>query len=292
MNVGLIGSGMIGKGIGLNLIRNGFKLHVYQNISEKNTRELEDLGAEIHKTLSTIASDCSVIILCLPNSSIVEGIIMGGGGLYSNLSQHSVIVDCSTSDPSSTRKLYEHLKEKNIYLLDAPVTRGPKEAMEGRLNTLVGGEKEVFVRYKDLLSTFSENVIFIGDSGRAHEIKLANNFISMGFTAIVILTITEMVKKGQDLEKLDQVMRLGSNYVSSLPLMIDWINNNENEVLQFSIKNAYKDMNYFQKWIKEDANDTSEIVESIVNTFYEASQYFPNEENLPMLFNFFTKENL
>lgn len=247
------------------------------------------MGARLEYSIIDIALKCETILLCLPNSRVVEEVLLGEDGVINHLRNNAVIIDCSTSRPESTKILGDYLKDKQVTLLDAPLTKGPEEAIKGKLNVMVGGDYTIFEKNKDILRCFSENIFYIGKLGEAHKLKLFNNFISMGFTGIVITSLALAKLNNIDVNKLDEIMSKGSNYISTLPSMINWINNKEESILQFSINNAYKDLKYFKEIINEEEQSKLFIVDEFILFFQQAIERGLGNEMLPRLYDFYSK---
>lgn len=286
INVGLIGTGLMGYGIGVNLIKAGYNLFTIKHKNEKNLEKLEQMGAKLRQSYEDIALNCNYIVLCLPNSQAVEEVVTGEKGLINFIRSNAIIIDCTTSEPSSTEHLTKELIQRGVYFLDAPLNRSPKEALEGKLNILVGGDFNAYQKASQIIKSFSENIFYVGESGQGNKLKLFNNFISMSFTLVVIYTLAYAKKERMELDKLNEIMSKGSNYIPALPLMIKWLKNQDESVLEFSIKNACKDMTYFRNMVEEYDIDPK-MLNCLVQIFDEAVQNGFGDKMLPELFNFF-----
>ena len=188
--IGFIGVGLMGHGMAKNIVEKGYPLTV---MGHRNRAPVEDLlkrGAKEAKSAKEIGAASSIVFLCVTGSREVEAIVRGPDGLVAGLKPGSIIVDCSTSDPTSTMALAEELKSHGITLVDAPLSRTPKEAWEGMLDTMVGATPEIFARLKPVLDTWAGRVIHIGNTGDGHRMKLLNNFISMGYAALYAEALT------------------------------------------------------------------------------------------------------
>src|SRR5699024_1194093 len=205
-HIGLIGTGLMGYGIGSSLLENGYPLHISTHKNITNVKRLELKGAYVHDSIKEIAEKCNVIILCLPDAHSVEGVILGENGIYNHIKEGSVVLDCTTSDPNTTRLVGQALKNKGVELFDSPLNRSPKEAEEGRLNIIIGGNQSKLNRIMPILESFAENISYVGELGEAHKLKLFNNYISMALTATVISAIAYAKEEELDLNKLDEVM--------------------------------------------------------------------------------------
>ncbi len=182
-SVGIIGIGAMGNGIAKNLIKAGYPLVAYRRNTGSGIAaagELGALGAKIADELPELFKAVDVLILCVPDSKIVEELLTGKDGLLScpSSSVRSVL-DFSTSHPDSTKKLALLLKRQGIDMLDTPMTGSVREAAEGTLKLIVGGEKAVFERHEELLNSVASMVLFAGNHGSGNLVKLANNYLAV-----------------------------------------------------------------------------------------------------------------
>lgn len=136
--VGFIGLGVMGKPMSLNLLKAGYRLIVY-DINPKPLEELKEKGAAIGQSSKEVARQSNVVITMLLNSGNVEEVILGENGVIEGAKSNSIVVDMSTIDPSVSRKIAKALLERNIKMLDAPVSGGQMGAINGSLAIMVGG---------------------------------------------------------------------------------------------------------------------------------------------------------
>jgi 3-hydroxyisobutyrate dehydrogenase len=175
--LGMVGLGNIGEPVCRQLLGAGYEILVHDTNPEA-TAKLEDTAAEPAKNLQALASAADVVLLSLPNSDVVEKVVLGDGGLLEGLSPGKVLIDTSSSKPSSTRIIAEKLAERGVEMLDAPVSGGVLRAREGRLSVMVGGEREVFERHEPIFEAFGEKVFYVGGHGAGHLVKALNNLLS------------------------------------------------------------------------------------------------------------------
>ena len=176
--IGFVGVGLMGHGMAKNIVEKGYALTV---LGHRNRAPVEDLlarGAKEAKSARELAEASDIVFICVTGSPEVEGIVRGG--LKEGLKAGSIVVDCSTADPVSTMALAAELASVGATLVDAPLSRTPKEAWEGTLDTMVGASDEVFARLKPVLDTWAGRVVHIGRTGDGHRMKLLNNFLAMG----------------------------------------------------------------------------------------------------------------
>ena len=134
--IGFIGLGLMGHGIAKNLVTKGFPLTVS---AHRNRKPLEDLlaaGAKEVATNADVAKASDVVILCVTGAPQVEEIVFGENGIASVARAGMIVIDTSTSEPATTTKTREALAAKVVAFVDAPLSRTPVEAEQGRLNTM------------------------------------------------------------------------------------------------------------------------------------------------------------
>jgi hypothetical protein len=207
--VGFVGLGLMGHGMAKNIVEKVYPLVV---MAQRNRAPIDDLrihGAVEAQSLADLARQCSVVFLCVCGSPQVEAVLRGKDGLAAHLSPGAVVVDCSTSDPTSTLTLAAELAERGLHLVDAPLSRTPKEAWEGTLDTMVGAPPDVSARIRPIPATSAGKIVHIGPVGDGHKMKLLNNFVSLGYGAIYAEALRLAAKVGISPETFDSVIRGG-----------------------------------------------------------------------------------
>jgi 3-hydroxyisobutyrate dehydrogenase-like beta-hydroxyacid dehydrogenase len=157
-----------------------------------------------------------------------------------------VIIDCSTADPTSTVALAEELAAGGIGFADAPLSRTPKEAWEGKLDTMVGATEETFARIKPVLETWAGKIVHIGGIGDGHRMKLLNNFVSLGYAAIYAEALTLASKVGISPERFDSVIRGGRMDCGFYQTFMGYTIEGNREAHKFTLANALKDLTYLE----------------------------------------------
>lgn len=145
LKVGFIGVGTMGQGMVRNLLKAGFEVTIYARNPQK-VQEVVSLGATLVNSSREVAEASDVTITIVPNSPQVEEVILGANGVLEGAKAGSVIVDMSTINPETSRKVAALCAEKGIAFLDAPVSGGSVGADTGTLTIMAGGDKETFER--------------------------------------------------------------------------------------------------------------------------------------------------
>lgn len=270
LRIGFIGVGLMGHGVAKNLLEKGFRLTV---VGHRNRVPVEDLvsrGALEAHTAAEAARQNDVVLVCLTGSPQVEEAFYRPDGILAGAHHGLIVVDTSTSEPDSTLRLGAELAKRGAILVDAPLTRTPVEAEAGRLNTMVGATPEIFEKLRPMLDAYCENVFHVGGPGAGHKLKLINNFMVLGMSAIVAEAITTAAKAGVDIAKLYDVVSAGPLANGLLRNLVPKAIAGEFDGMKFQLANGQKDLRYYTH-MAESLGATSFIGETIHQTFALAS---------------------
>ena len=242
--IGFIGLGLMGKEMAGHLVRNGYPLTV---MAHRNRAPLEALcaeGAIEVGSAAEMAKNSDIVFICVKTSEQVKEIVTSAGGLLAGSHEGLMIVDCSTAHPESTERLAETVAQQGVVLVDAPLARTPREAKEGRLNVMLGGDTTAVARITPVIESFAENIFHVGKVGSAHKLKLINNFLSLGTAALVSEAATMAAGMDVPQEKLLEICSQGGANSAMLAPVMEWVLQEKCSKLQFSLGNAEKDMRY------------------------------------------------
>ncbi len=206
--LGFIGLGIMGKPMAKNLLKAGFNLVVFSR-SNGPVEELVKEKALSANSPGEVAEHSEVIITMLPDSPEVEEIILGKDGVIRGTKPGSVVIDMSSINPLVTQEIAKALKEKEVEMLDAPVSGGEIGAIQGTLAIMVGGEEKVFNDCMEIFKAVGKNIVHVGGIGAGGYVKLVNQII----VALNIATVGEAfslgVKAGLDPQVIYQAIRGG-----------------------------------------------------------------------------------
>jgi len=174
--VGYIGLGIMGRPAALNLVNAGYPLWVYARRAAM-MEPLTQAGATACDSSASVAADADIIFINVSDTHDVVEVILGNDGIIEGIRPGSVVVDMSTISPSVTRTIAERLAEKDVHMLDAPVSGGEQGAIDGTLSIMVGGKAEVFERVKPLFEVMGKNIVHIGDNGAGQVAKSCNQVV-------------------------------------------------------------------------------------------------------------------
>ena len=243
--IGFIGVGLMGHGMARNLLLKGYPLTITGHRNRAPVDDLVAQGATEAKTGAELAQASDIVFLCVTGSPQVEESIFGNDGLAAGARAGLTIVDTSTAEPASTAMIRERLAALGVTFVDAPLARTPKEAEEGRLNTMVGATEETFAELKPVFQAFCENVVHVGPPGAGHVVKLANNFIAMTIACATAEAGMAVRRMGVDPQKLVDVISLGAINNGIFQAVLAQTLKGNYEALKFALDNARKDIRYY-----------------------------------------------
>lgn len=208
MKIGFIGLGIMGKPMAKNLLKAGHELVVF-DFNQDSVAELVSCGAVSAKSGKEAASQAEAVITMVPNSPHVRAAVLGENGVAEGAKPGTVLIDMSSIDPTESRAIGAELKKLGIEMLDAPVSGGEPKAIDGTLSVMVGGKKELFDKYYDMLMVMAGSVVYVGELGSGNVAKLANQIVVAVNIAAVSEALTFAKKAGTDPELVYQAIRGG-----------------------------------------------------------------------------------
>ena len=177
MNVGLIGLGHLGAPVGKNLLKAGYQLTVH-DVQEEKASPFVSQGARWTDSPKGVGEQSQVVITVLPSPAAVAAVIEGENGLLEGLAPGSTWIDTSTNDSRELQRLAEKCAERDVDVLECPVTGGIPKARAGTITAFVGGQKEVFERNLPIIRAFSGEVHYLGSLGSASIAKVITNMLA------------------------------------------------------------------------------------------------------------------
>jgi len=280
--IGFIGLGAMGVGMASNILKNGYSLSVMGNTRREPVERLLSEGATEVSTPKEMAQHSDIVVLCVTTSEVVEELITGKEGLLAGTDGNLLVIDCGTSLPASTLKLGEQLAKANCALMDVPLGRSAAAAETGTLNMMAGGSDADFNRAKPLLDTMSENLFHLGPLGSGHKIKLLNNAFSVSVAALIAEIVQTAKAADIDIKQLAEVMTSGPLGSDFMAWMFEGPINGDETKLQFSIKNAFKDIGYFNDMASALSQNAS-VPNAAKNTIASVVDQGAGEDYIPAL---------
>jgi 3-hydroxyisobutyrate dehydrogenase len=204
--IGVIGLGNMGGRIARRLVAAG---HAVIGFDLEASR-VGAAGARGANDIASLAADAELVLMSLPDSSVIEAVVLGDGGVLAHCRAGQVVVDLSTAAPSSSVRLHAMFGERGVEFIDAGISGGAAAADAGTLTIMAGGSAEAVDRVRWALEPFSSKIFHVGESGAGHTVKLLNNFlnaVSLAATAEVMIAAR---KANLDLPTVLDVLNAGS----------------------------------------------------------------------------------
>jgi 2-hydroxy-3-oxopropionate reductase len=221
--IGLIGLGLMGKPMGMNLLKAGYGLTVW-NRTASRAEELVAAGAALAKSPRGVAEASDVLLTMVSDPPALESILWGEAGALGGLKKGSVYIDSSTISPALVKKIAGICEASGIRFLDAPVTGGDWGAREGNLVFMIGGDAATLAEVQPILDVMGKKFFHLGPNGAGQTIKLAMNAIlalEVGAVAEAVGLVTRAGLAGEQLlEVLQSSMGRSALLDLKTPLML------------------------------------------------------------------------
>jgi len=195
----------MGKPMAKNLLKAGYRLTVY-NRSKAPVDELATAGARPAASPAEVGKNSDVVITIVHASKDVEEVVLGPNGVLDGMAK-GIVVDMSTIDPLTTRRVSEAAAKKGVTFLDAPVSGGTEGAEKGTLTIMVGGPKEAYAKVEEVLKVMGKNIFHVGPVGTGQTIKLVNQILGAIHVGAMSEAVIWAKKVGVDLQVLYDVIR-------------------------------------------------------------------------------------
>lgn len=243
MKIGMIGLGAMGLPMAKNLLKAGIEVYGYNRSAEEPRKELRRCGGVVCGTIRETVKEADMVLSSLPNSAVVETVMLAEDGVLHHCRKGCCVVDMSSVSPEVSRKIQACARERGIYYADAPVSGGVEGAAHGTLTIMFGGERNVWEKVLPVLEILGSKKIYVGGIGSGDAVKLVNNLL-LGCN---MAAIAEALNLGQQMGLSMETMRdiiggsSGNSYVFSSKM--------ENYILPgqfeggFATDLQYKDLN-------------------------------------------------
>jgi 3-hydroxyisobutyrate dehydrogenase-like beta-hydroxyacid dehydrogenase len=269
LRVGLIGLGLMGRGIGHSLQRTGHRLGIVANRKREVAEELLAAGAWEAATPRELAAGCDAVVLCVSSVEASRDCLLGPQGVLQGAHPGLLVIESSTLLPAAALEFAAGLRDAGIAFVDAPVTRGPREAMEGRLNAIAGGAARDVERAGPVLRAYCERVFHMGGTGSGYAAKLVNNFLSFAQMAAIAEGVATAARAGLDLGQLMEAIAVSGGQSRVLDGLTPWIARGEEPRTLVTLSTAHKDVRYYRAFA-EGLGSASGLSDTVLRSFEAA----------------------
>jgi len=174
VNVSFLGLGAIGAPMARHLAKPPFSLSVWNRTAERARAFADQTPARVAATPADAARGADVVVTCLPTSREVESLLDGSDGLLAGLAPNALVIDCTSGDPATSRRIATRLSERGIGFMDAPVSGGVSGAQQGTLTVMCGADAGTLERARPVLEAFGKKIVLCGPVGAGDAVKAVN----------------------------------------------------------------------------------------------------------------------
>lgn len=199
--VAFLGLGTMGGSMAANLARAGFPVTAWNRTPDR-APGLGELGVTFAPSAAAAASAADIVVLCVSDTPDVEAVLFGPGGVVEGARPGSLVIDCSTIAPSGSWDFAARLRERDLRMIDAPVSGGSEGARDATLTIFVGGDERDVERARPVLSALGRTITHVGPIGAGQAVKAVNQVILAGAYLGVAEGIVLAMKAGLDVEQV------------------------------------------------------------------------------------------
>jgi 3-hydroxyisobutyrate dehydrogenase len=199
--VAFLGLGTMGAAMAANLARAGFPVTVW-NRTVGRAPELDELGVTVAATPAEAVADADIVVICVSDTPDVEAVLFGADGVVDGARPGTLIIDCSTIAPSGSWDFAARLRERELAMVDAPVSGGSEGARNATLTIFVGGDVDDVERARPVLGALGRTITHVGPIGAGQAVKAVNQVILAGAYLGVAEGIVLAIKAGLDVEQV------------------------------------------------------------------------------------------
>ncbi|GAA5156049.1 NAD(P)-dependent oxidoreductase [Amycolatopsis dongchuanensis] len=219
--IGVIGLGNMGGRITRRIVDSGQPVLGFDTVAGR----ADAVGAQAAASVAEVTENSDHLLLSLPDSKVIEKVVLGEDGVLAHCREGQIVVDLSTAAPSSTVKLHAAFAERGVEFVDAGISGGAAAAEKGTLTLMVGGSADALARLEKTLEPFSAKVFAMGGSGAGHTTKVLNNFLNAVSLAATAEVLVAGRKAGLDMHQLLDVFNAstGINFatLNRFPHIVD-----------------------------------------------------------------------
>jgi 3-hydroxyisobutyrate dehydrogenase-like beta-hydroxyacid dehydrogenase len=241
MNVGFIGLGIMGSAMAANLVKAGYSVTVW-NRSAAACGLLAGMGAAVAASPRAVAESTDIIIAMMADPAAVEAIRDGADGIVAGLSKGKGFIDMSTVDTETSRESARLAHAAGALFLEAPVAGSRKPAEDAVLTIMTAGDRGLFDVALAVLEKLGKKILYLGDTGNATRMKLANNLVMGGMLTALCEGMALASKSGLDTAQLLEVLDSGAVSNPMFRLKGPQIAANSEFPAAFPLKHMQKDL--------------------------------------------------
>jgi 3-hydroxyisobutyrate dehydrogenase len=242
--VGFVGLGLMGAPMAANVLKAGYPLQIWNRTADKGAA-LESAGATRAAIPSEAARGADFVLVMVADDTALDNVLFGDDGLSRGLKRGAMLINCSTTSPAMSYRAATALRSLSVRYLEAPIMRSVQAAREGKLQMLVGGNREDFVKAEPILKAVASDIHYIGEIGKAATMKLACNLLLAVMTQAFSEYFVLARKTGIPFETMMEVLKVGP-LDSPIYRYMEQVVVNPGARPSFYLKHMVKDVNLAQ----------------------------------------------
>jgi 3-hydroxyisobutyrate dehydrogenase-like beta-hydroxyacid dehydrogenase len=239
--VAFLGLGIMGSRMAANLAAGGFELTVWNRTRSRAEEFCQRHRAQTADTPAQAAAAAEFVITMVVDAPQVRELLLGDQGVADGAQPGTLCIDCSTIGATPTRELGARLAERDLVLMDAPVTGSSPKAQDGTLTFMAGGRPEDFARARPLFEAMGELIVHAGPLGQGQMVKVINNSVAAANANVLGQALLVGQRAGVDLDALVEVMGSGSGGSTMLELKAGPMRSHDYSTL-FKLEHMLKDV--------------------------------------------------
>jgi 3-hydroxyisobutyrate dehydrogenase len=274
--IGWIGLGKMGIPMSQQLIKGGYEVSVF-NRSKEKAEALKARGATAVSSPAALLQQSDVVIIMVSDDQAIREIFTGDRGLLSAKVAGRIIINMSTVSPGISKEMASFCRDRDNHYIDAPVSGSVKQAEEGQLVIMAGGEEALFQEVKPILERLGKLAVLVGATGAGNAAKLAMNtllgFHAQGLAEAVVFARQNKIKP-DDFITLVNNSALGNVFTK---IKGDAIIKN-NYAAAFALKHIAKDLR-----LAKAEGLTTPLGEVVFETFQQAEPALGEEDIIAII---------
>ncbi|MBB5850400.1 NAD(P)-dependent oxidoreductase [Amycolatopsis umgeniensis] len=195
--LGFIGLGIMGGPMAGHLVAAGHEVSGFDTNADALAR-LEEAGGRAANGITDAVAGAEVVITMLPNHPQVEAVVLAAGGVLESAKPGTLLIDMSTIRPETSIEVAERAGEREIRVLDAPVSGGQAGAEQASLSIMAGGDDDDFAAALPILEAVGKTIVHVGPHGAGQVVKAANQLVVGGTYGLIAEAIVLLEASGVD----------------------------------------------------------------------------------------------
>lgn len=290
LNVGWIGAGILGSAIVKRLQARGINTFIY-NRTHKKANLLKKNGAYACNSVSEVFKKCRFIFLCVTGSKAFDDLILVNlSKLKNNGENKKILIDVSTVSPDFSKYASNTLRKHGISYFDCPVSGGVEGALSGKMTAICSGNKNIFLKIRWIISSFCENIEYVGSIGKAQELKIVNNLaesINLVCASEVILLALSL---GHNINSIKRVLSKARGRSAYMDLLLEKLTTKDTRV-DVTLEVRMKDLLLANGLMKKNLSRLK-LLSLVLNIFRETIKYSDLHSDQTKCFDFIERQHV